>query len=82
VVETLARETLVAVQTPQAFVAGTLRAAHASAAHATDDSALVERAGGRVVVVPGEAMNIKLTDPADLDAARRYLADSVDEPAR
>jgi 2-C-methyl-D-erythritol 4-phosphate cytidylyltransferase len=67
VVDTPAREKLVAVQTPQAFVAGALRAAHAHGLDATDDAALVERRGGRVVVVPGEPGNVKLTAPADLD---------------
>ena len=51
---TPARESLVAVQTPQAFRAAMLRAAHASGAEATDDAALVELLGGCVVVVPGE----------------------------
>lgn len=67
VVETLRRDELVAVQTPQAFTAAVLRAAHATGADATDDAALVEAAGGRVVVVPGEPGNIKLTTPADLE---------------
>ena len=66
VVETLDRSTLVAVQTPQAFRAGALRAAHAAGGEATDDGALVEAAGGRVVVVPGEPANLKLTGPDDL----------------
>ena len=66
VVDTLDRSTLVAVQTPQAFRAAALRAAHAEGGDATDDCALVERAGGRVVVVPGHAANRKLTEPSDL----------------
>lgn len=74
VVETLDRSSLVAVQTPQAFAATRLRAAHGDGAEATDDAALVEAVGGRVVVVPGEATNVKLTGPADLDAARVHLA--------
>ena len=73
VVDTPDRATLVAVQTPQAFRADVLRAAHASGLDATDDAALVERAGGRVVVVPGEPDNRKLTHPDDLEAARRLL---------
>ncbi|MCU1379908.1 MAG: ispD [Acidimicrobiales bacterium] len=67
VVETLDRAALVAVQTPQAFRAAALRSAHAAGGEATDDGALVESAGGRVVVVPGEPANVKLTTPADLD---------------
>jgi 2-C-methyl-D-erythritol 4-phosphate cytidylyltransferase len=71
VVETLDRGSLVAVQTPQAFRAGALRAAHASGADATDDGALVEAAGGRVVVVTGEPDNVKVTTPADLERLAR-----------
>ncbi|MBA3652994.1 MAG: 2-C-methyl-D-erythritol 4-phosphate cytidylyltransferase [Actinobacteria bacterium] len=69
VAETLDRSTLVAVQTPQAFRAAVLRAAHASGREATDDAALVEALGGTVVVVPGETTNIKVTTPADLRIA-------------
>lgn len=66
VVETLDRATLVAVQTPQAFRADALRRAHQAGGEATDDAALVEAAGGTVVVVPGEADNGKITHPGDL----------------
>src|SRR4051794_3691367 len=45
VVETLARDALVAVQTPQAFAADVLRAAYASGDEATDCAALVEANG-------------------------------------
>ena len=86
VVATPERAGLRAVQTPQAFRASVLRAAHAAAgaagAAATDDAALVEAAGGTVVVVAGEAENRKITDPADLEWARRRVegADAVDAP--
>lgn len=77
VVETLPRDRLVAIQTPQAFRADVLRAAHdaagPAAAAATDDATLVERAGGRVVVVAGDADNRKITHPADLDWARSLI---------
>jgi len=66
VVETLNRQSLVAVQTPQAFDAGWLRRAHAGGAEASDDAALVEALGGTVVVVPGDPRNRKLTTPDDL----------------
>ena len=66
VVETLDRAMLVAVQTPQAFRADVLRAAHAAGADATDDAALVEAGGGTVVVVAGEPDNRKITFPGDL----------------
>jgi 2-C-methyl-D-erythritol 4-phosphate cytidylyltransferase len=71
---TLDRATLVAVQTPQAFRAGVLRRAHADGGEGTDDAALVEAIGGRVVVVPGEVGNRKITHPADLAWAREHAA--------
>lgn len=70
VVETLAREELAIVQTPQAFRAKALREAHEDGRDATDDAALVERAGGTVAVVGGDATNIKLTSADDLAVAR------------
>lgn len=74
VVNTPDRGTLVAVQTPQAFPAAMLRAAHARDIEGTDDASLVEAIGGTVVVVPGEIENRKITLLEDLDWARRYLA--------
>jgi 2-C-methyl-D-erythritol 2,4-cyclodiphosphate synthase len=68
------RDDLLAVQTPQAFAAGALRRAHATGDEATDDATLVERSGGRVVVVPGDPTNIKITRPQDLVLAEALLA--------
>ena len=67
------RSHLVAVQTPQAFRASALRAAHAGGGEATDDASLVEAAGGTVVVVPGRSHNLKITDPGDLRIAAVLL---------
>lgn len=67
VVGTLDRDELVAVQTPQAFAADVLRRAHAGGGEATDDAALVEAAGGRVMVVPGDPANTKITLRTDLE---------------
>lgn len=64
------RATLRAVQTPQAFRADMLRAAHAAGGEATDDAALVESVGGVVVLVDGETRNIKITTPDDLAVVR------------
>lgn len=69
VVSTPRRETLRAVQTPQAFRAAALRRAHAASAEGTDDATLVERVGGEVVVVDGEVANRKITTPEDLEWA-------------
>jgi 2-C-methyl-D-erythritol 4-phosphate cytidylyltransferase len=71
--ETVPRDALVTVQTPQAFRASVLRSAHAGGAEGTDDAALVERAGGSVVVVPGEATNVKVTAPEDLGLVETLL---------
>jgi 2-C-methyl-D-erythritol 4-phosphate cytidylyltransferase len=66
---TVDRSRFVAVQTPQAFRASALRAAHATGAEGTDDASLVEAGGGRVVVVDGDPSNIKITTPLDLTLA-------------
>jgi 2-C-methyl-D-erythritol 4-phosphate cytidylyltransferase len=73
VVETVDRTGLVAVQTPQAFMAGALRRAHASGGDATDCAGLVEAAGGRVRIVEGDPRLLKVTTQADLDLAEALL---------
>ncbi len=64
-------------QTPQAFRRRVLLAAHKAAARdeyeGTDDASLVERMGGRVVVVEGTRDNIKVTLPEDLAIAEAAL---------
>jgi 2-C-methyl-D-erythritol 4-phosphate cytidylyltransferase len=76
--ETLPRSELWAVQTPQAFRRAALRRALSVPAdvlaQATDDAWLVERAGGRVIVVPASEENIKVTTPLDLRLAELLLA--------
>lgn len=69
------RDELVAVQTPQAFASDALRAAHAAGGEASDDATLVERRGGKVVVVPGHPTNIKITHPADVAVVERHLSE-------
>ncbi len=76
VTSTLERSGLMAVQTPQAFRAATLRRGHelaAAGAGATDDAMVVEAVGGTVLVVPGELGNLKITGPDDLGAAEGLL---------
>jgi 2-C-methyl-D-erythritol 4-phosphate cytidylyltransferase len=71
---TAARERLVAVQTPQAFLAPTLRAAYAGElGGATDCSSLVEARGGRVKAVEGDPRLIKVTTRADLELVASWL---------
>jgi 2-C-methyl-D-erythritol 4-phosphate cytidylyltransferase len=73
VVETVARDDLVAVQTPQAFRRAALQAAHSGEGVGTDDAALVEAAGGTVVVVEGESRNFKITLASDLELAQAMI---------
>ncbi|MER6394473.1 2-C-methyl-D-erythritol 4-phosphate cytidylyltransferase [Kitasatospora sp. NPDC001603] len=86
VLDTPDRSTLRAVQTPQGFRRETLAEVHekalaeeaAAGADAlpavTDDAGLVERFGGRVVVVPGHEEAFKVTRPLDLVLAEAVLA--------
>jgi 2-C-methyl-D-erythritol 4-phosphate cytidylyltransferase len=72
------REQLRAMQTPQLFARRVLEEAHRLAlrdgVEGTDEAALVERAGHRVQVVPGDPDNLKVTTPLDLAVAEALLA--------
>lgn len=75
--KTLDRSRLWAVQTPQVFRFRVLYEAYERAMeesyYATDDSALVERRGGKVRIVQGSYTNIKITTPEDMLAAEAFL---------
>jgi 2-C-methyl-D-erythritol 4-phosphate cytidylyltransferase len=76
--ETLVRDGLVSVQTPQAFVAGALRAAlrnvsDESSQAATDCASLVEANGGRIRTVEGDERLLKVTTRADLERVAAWL---------
>lgn len=75
------REELVLAQTPQAFDVAVIREAHESAARSgldfPDDAAVLEWAGKRVVAVPGEETNFKITTRADLARAAAVLGGGV-----
>lgn len=71
---TVDRSGLVLVQTPQIFEANLLgRAYEQPDLDSTDDAALVERLGERVLVVEGDRRNIKITRPSDVRLARSIL---------
>jgi 2-C-methyl-D-erythritol 4-phosphate cytidylyltransferase len=76
--ETLDRDELWSVQTPQVFRRDALERAldvdDETLARATDDAWLIERAGGRVIVVPSLAENLKVTTPLDLEVAALLLS--------
>ena len=77
VVETLRRDGLYAVQTPQGFARDLLTRAHDAATvdgfQGTDDASLVERVGATVTVVPGHPDAAKVTRPHDLATAEHVL---------
>ncbi|MEE8219974.1 MAG: 2-C-methyl-D-erythritol 4-phosphate cytidylyltransferase [bacterium] len=78
VVETVSRDGLYRVQTPQAFrrevLAEALERARAEGVVATDEAALVERFGWPVRVVAGSAVNLKVTSPEDWSLAESILS--------
>jgi 2-C-methyl-D-erythritol 4-phosphate cytidylyltransferase len=73
VLSTVERDGLVTVQTPQAFDAQALRAAHRSGGDATDDAGLLEAVGATVRTVPGDPRNLKITRPEDLELAEALM---------
>jgi 2-C-methyl-D-erythritol 4-phosphate cytidylyltransferase len=72
VAETLDRSALVAVQTPQGFVAPVLRAA-LERGEGSDCASLVEAHGGRIKVVAGDERLLKVTTRADLERVAAWL---------
>jgi 2-C-methyl-D-erythritol 4-phosphate cytidylyltransferase len=75
VVETPDRSRVWLAQTPQGFRRKILETAYRRNGRkdATDDVQLVERGGGRVVVVPATGLNFKVTLPEDLARAEKVL---------
>ncbi len=70
------RDSLWRAQTPQAFRLKTIVDAYAAwpaAEIAADEAAVVERAGGRVVIVAGDARLMKLTYPEDFAMAETLI---------
>jgi len=74
---TIPREFIVQAQTPQGFRYGLLRKAMSDAVAdgfvGTDEASVMERAGLPVAVVPGSQVNLKITQPGDLELAEFYL---------
>jgi 2-C-methyl-D-erythritol 4-phosphate cytidylyltransferase len=74
---TIPREFVVQAQTPQGFRFGLLQRAFAEATAdgflGTDEASLLERAGIPVAVVHGSQVNLKITQPGDLELAEFYL---------
>ena len=70
------RTTMRRVQTPQGFDLEVLKKAHATGADATDDGALVEAIGHKVLIIKGEERALKITTPTDLATALSLLGTS------
>jgi 2-C-methyl-D-erythritol 4-phosphate cytidylyltransferase len=83
---TLDRGVLWAAQTPQVFHVGALREALAAdperVAAATDEAMMVEAVGGRVLIHPVPADNLKVTTPVDLQMAEIVLLDRENQAGR
>lgn len=79
VVATVLRSGLWRAQTPQGFDSEILKRAHEKALdegfEATDEAGLIERYGGRVVTVPGDLRNVKITYAEDFELAEALLAE-------
>jgi 2-C-methyl-D-erythritol 4-phosphate cytidylyltransferase len=77
VLQTLDRESLWEIQTPQTFQAHIIKEAYQKATEdgfvGTDDASLVERLGIKVHILPGSYTNIKITTPEDLILANLFL---------
>ncbi len=75
--KTLKRELLWAIQTPQLFLYDKIMSAYEKSKknnlYATDDSALLERCGGRIRLIMGSYKNIKITTPEDIKVAEALL---------
>lgn len=78
VISTPDRNFLWQAQTPQTFRYSVILDAHKNAQadgfYGTDDSSLVERTGGKVVIIKGDYRNIKITTPEDMLLAEAFLA--------
>lgn len=78
----VSRDGLVLVQTPQLFDARSLKEAYRQpfSPAFTDDASVYEAAGGKVHIVPGDRINLKITTPDDMDYAAALLAISSFAP--
>ncbi len=77
VVSTVKREKFWTIQTPQIFPLKVIKKAYDRAYkdgfYATDDASLVERIGGKVKIIAGSPLNIKITTPEDLEIVEHLL---------
>lgn len=78
VIETLNRDSLVAIQTPQGInVEKFLEAASGDLSAFTDDTSVMESLGIRTTIAQGDYKNIKITTKEDIAAAEAYLSEEL-----
>ena len=78
-VAAVSKDGVVLSQTPHAFRADVLRALHADEPDATDEVSLLLSRGGRVALVPGDPVNVHVTNRAELAVAARLLGEGPAE---
>lgn len=76
-ITTIARDHLVAAQTPQGFTLNDAHHIHQNDHQATDDSMLAEQAGLKMVTVPGHVHNFKITTPEDYQRAQTMIRTEI-----
>lgn len=77
--EPVVRSGMIRAQTPQGFKYEAIASAHSATDHAADDDVAIAKAAGlSVKPVQGDAVNFKITHPADFDRAERLLRDTQD----
>lgn len=81
VIETLNRDELYNIQTPQTFKTEILKSAYKNYKRfkVTDDASLVENLGKEVYLIEGSYKNIKVTTPDDLIIAKAFLENEKEE---
>jgi len=81
VLNTLKREKIYLIQTPQAFQSDLIKKAHQEAQKmkwdAPDDAYLVEKLGKKVRIIKGSELNIKITTSLDLRMAEVLLGENI-----
>ncbi len=82
--ESVSRENLWAMQTPQAFHYGLLKSAHEQyyEQHYTDDTNLVSRTGKSIKLIECSKENFKITTAGDLELAKKILSQNAQQEIR
>lgn len=80
VARTIDRSLLWAAQTPQVFTLADLLAAYASHPEATDEASAIEAQGGKVLLITGDAVNLKVTQSQDFELMEAIMSQLKGKP--